>query len=308
MSAKQVFIDGDQGTTGLEIHSRLRGRRDLNLVTLDAAHRKNLEARTQAINNCDIAILCLPDDAAREAVQQVQNPSVRIIDASSAHRLSSDWIYGFAEMTHAQTELIATAQRVSNPGCYPTGAIGLLRPLIENGLIPRDYPVSINAVSGYSGKGRAGIDEYENSKTKKNHQAYGLELEHKHIPEIQKYSGLQERPIFTPAYGNYRQGILLTIPLHVKYLNADATGEHIQECLHEHYKNSMYAHVKSKENAIGIKTADPQELNGTDHLQISVLSNTRTGHILLTAVFDNLGKGAAGAAVQNLNIMLANQI
>ena len=208
-----VFIDGDQGTTGLQIHQRLQGRTDLHVVTLPAEHRKNPVSRAAAINACDIAVLCLPDDAARDAAASITNPDVRVIDASSAHRTHPDWVYGFAQISDAQKQRIASARRVSNPGCYPTGAIGLLRPLLEAGSLPRDYPISINAVSGYSGKGRAGVDEFEGPDAAQSipFQVYGLSLAHKHVPEIQQYSGLSERPMFVPAYGAFRQGIVLTI-------------------------------------------------------------------------------------------------
>ncbi|AIT25528.1 N-acetyl-gamma-glutamyl-phosphate reductase [Bordetella holmesii 44057] len=203
MTQTLVFIDGDQGTTGLQIHERLRGREDLNLITLPAAERKDSVRRAEAINQCDIAILCLPDAAAREAVGAIRNPAVRVLDASSAHRLSQGWEYGFAEWKPGQAERIAQASRVSNPGCYPTGAIGLLAPLIAAGLVPADYPLTVHAVSGYSGMGRAGVDDYEGPGAAQAlpYAAYGLTLAHKHTPEIQRYAGLTERPVFTPAYG-----------------------------------------------------------------------------------------------------------
>ncbi len=207
MSSPLVFIDGDQGTTGLQIHERLRGRTDLSLFTLAASERKDPRRRAEAINACDIAILCLPDAAAREAVDAIVNPAVRVIDASSAHRTHPDWTYGFPEMAPGQGARIANARRVTNPGCYPTGAIGLLRPLVQAGLIPASYPVSIHAVSGYSGRGRAGVEEHERSDAASApaFQVYGLELAHKHPPEIQQHTGLAHRPIFVPAYGAFRQ-------------------------------------------------------------------------------------------------------
>jgi N-acetyl-gamma-glutamyl-phosphate reductase len=206
MASSLVFIDGDQGTTGLQIHQRLRERSDLRLFTLSPEHRKDPQRRAEAINHCDIAILCLPDQAARDAVATLENPAVRVIDASSAHRTHADWTYGFAEMNSQQAQRIAAARRVSNPGCYPTGAIGLLRPLLEAGLVPRDYPLNIHAVSGYSGKGRVGVQEHEGAGAAQASafQVYGLGLAHKHIPEIQQQSGLTERPMFVPAYGAFR--------------------------------------------------------------------------------------------------------
>ena len=204
-----VFIDGDQGTTGLQIHERLRGRTDLRLLTLPEAERKDPARRAEALNACDIAILCLPDAAAREAAALVRNPAVRMIDASSAHRTDPQWVYGFAEMAPGQARRIAQAQRVSNPGCYPTGAIGLLRPLGQAGLLPADTPLNIHAISGYSGGGRAQVQAFETAT--EGHrppalQVYGLGLQHKHTPEIQQHAGLSTRPAFVPAYGAFRQG------------------------------------------------------------------------------------------------------
>lgn len=305
MSLPIVFIDGDQGTTGLQIHQRLQGRTDLQLVTLPAEQRKNPHSRAAAINACDIAVLCLPDDAARQAVASINNPSVRVIDASSAHRISVDWVYGFAQMSPAQARDIAGARRVSNPGCYPTGAIGLLRPLLDAGLLPRDYPVTINAVSGYSGKGRAGVDEFEGPAAAQAipFQIYGLNLAHKHVPEIQQFSGLSERPVFIPAYGSFRQGIVLTIALQTRLLPSGVTGLTLHTALTKHYQGSEFVEVVPMEQSRALSGIDPRQLNGTDNLRLMVFENE--GHVLLAAVFDNLGKGAAGAAVQNLDLMIA---
>lgn len=300
-----VFIDGDQGTTGLQIHQRLQGRTDLHVVTLPAEHRKNPESRAAAINACDIAVLCLPDDAARDAAASITNPDVRVIDASSAHRTHPDWVYGFAQISDAQKQRIASARRVSNPGCYPTGAIGLLRPLLDAGSLPRDYPISINAVSGYSGKGRAGVDEFEGPDAAQSipFQVYGLSLAHKHVPEIQQYSGLSERPMFVPAYGAFRQGIVLTIALQTRLLPHGVTGATLHTALAKHYQGSGYVDVMPMEQSRALTGIDPRQLNGTDNLRLMVFEND--GHVLLAAVFDNLGKGAAGAAVQNLDVMIA---
>ncbi|BCQ28466.1 N-acetyl-gamma-glutamyl-phosphate reductase (plasmid) [Caballeronia sp. NK8] len=307
MSSPLVFIDGDQGTAGLQIHERLRGRTDLTLMTLPATERKDVRRRAEAINACDIAILCLPDRAAREAVGAIVNPAVRVIDASSAHRTQADWTYGFPEMTPGQAERIATARRVTNPGCYPTGAIGLLRPLLDAGLVPENHPVSIHAVSGYSGRGRAGVEEHEGPGAvgAPSFQVYGLELAHKHTPEIQRYAGLARRPIFVPAYGSFRQGIVLTVPLDVRMLAPHADAAALHACLARHYAAAAHVHVLPLHQPGDLKHLDPQALNGTDDMRLSVFSNMEQGHVLLSAVFDNLGKGAAGAAVQNLNLMLA---
>lgn len=306
MANPLVFIDGDQGTTGLQIHQRLRDRTDLQLITLSPEHRKDPQQRTEMINACDIAILCLPDDAARDAVASIHNPAVRVIDASSAHRTHPDWTYGFAEMNPQQAQRIATAQRVSNPGCYPTGAIGLLRPLLEAGLLPGDYPTTIHAVSGYSGKGRAGVQEHEGADASQAPAflVYGLGLAHKHVPEIQRQSGLTERPTFVPAYGAFRQGIVLTIPLQLRLLAPGVNGSRLHDCLTQHYRDTNHVQVLSMQAAKELTYLDPQALNGTDDVRLIVRENHETGQVLLAAVFDNLGKGAAGAAVQNLDLMI----
>jgi N-acetyl-gamma-glutamyl-phosphate reductase len=308
MSSPLVFIDGDQGTTGLQIHERLRDRTDLKLFTLPAAERKDPRRRAEAINACDIAILCLPDDAARKAVDAIVNPAVRVIDASSAHRTHPDWTYGFPEMTPGQPERIANAHRVTNPGCYPTGAIGLLRPLLQAGLIPGSYPVSIHAVSGYSGRGRAGVEEHEGpgAVNAPAYQVYGLELAHKHTPEIQRHAELTQRPLFVPAYGAFRQGIVLTVPLELRLLAPGVDGAALHACLARHYDGMAHVRVSSLEESRAVKHLDPQVLNGTNDMNLSVFLNQEHGHVLLSAVFDNLGKGASGAAVQNLDLMLAH--
>lgn len=309
MASPLIFIDGDQGTTGLQIHQRLRGRSDLRLITLDPEYRKDARRRAEIINACDIAILCLPDDAARDAVASIENPGVRVIDASSAHRTHPDWTYGFAEMNPQQARRIATARRVSNPGCYPTGAIGLLRPMLEAGLLPADYPMTINAVSGYSGKGRVGVEEFEGEGAAQvpAFQVYGLGLAHKHVAEIQQQSGLLERPMFIPAYGAFRQGIVLTIPLQLRLLAPGVDGQRLHECLVQHYADTAHVQVMALQQSKALTCLDPQALNGTDDLQLVVCENQQTGQVLLAAVFDNLGKGAAGAAVQNLDLMMAGQ-
>ena len=308
MSSPVVFIDGDQGTTGLQIHERLRDRTDLRLLTLAAAERKDPRRRAEAINACDIAILCLPDAAAREAVDAIVNPAVRVIDASSAHRTQPDWTYGFPEMTPGQPERIANAHRVTNPGCYPTGAIGLLRPLLQAGLIPGGYPVSIHAVSGYSGRGRAGVEEHEGpgAVNAPAYQVYGLELAHKHTPEIQRHAELTQRPLFVPAYGAFRQGIVLTVPLELRLLAPGVDGAALHACLARHYDGMAHVRVSSLEESRAVKHLDPQVLNGTNDMNLSVFLNQEHGHVLLSAVFDNLGKGASGAAVQNLDLMLTH--
>lgn len=310
MSSPVVFIDGDQGTTGLQIHDRLRNRTNIRLFTLAAAERKDSRRRAEAINACDIAILCLPDAAAREAVGAIVNPAVRVIDASSAHRTQPDWTYGFPEMTPGQAEQIANARRVTNPGCYPTGAVGLMRPLVQAGLIPTNYPISVHAVSGYSGRGRAGVEEHEGpgAANAPSYQVYGLELAHKHTPEIQQHAGLAQRPIFVPTYGAFRQGIVLTVPLALRLLAPGVDGATLHACLACHYADATHVRVLPLHESSALKHLDPQALNGTNDMHLSVFHNVEHGQVLLAAVFDNLGKGASGAAVQNLNLMLTQRV
>ena len=244
MTAK-VFIDGDQGTTGLQIQARLAGRRDIDLITLPAALRKDAAARAEAINDCDVAVLCLPDAAAREAVASIRVPRVRVIDASSAHRIAADWVYGLPELSPRQPGRIAAARRVSNPGCYPTGAVALLRPLVDAGLLRADAPLAIHAVSGYSGGGRAAVEAHEgpDSAGTLPFQTYGLGLQHKHVPEIQRHAGLLHRPIFVPSYGNFRQGIALTIPLHASMLHRSTSAPALRELLAARYRDAPHVQV-----------------------------------------------------------------
>lgn len=305
MSAS-VFIDGDQGTTGLEIRARLSGRRDIDLITLPEALRKDSAARAAAINECDVAVLCLPDEAARQAVASIRNPRVRVIDASSAHRTDARWVYGFPEMAPRQSSRIAEAVRVSNPGCYPTGAVALLRPLVEAGCLHADAGVSIHAVSGYSGRGREGIQAHEGALAAQALplQVYGLSLQHKHVPEIRLHSGLQGRPFFVPSYGSFRQGIALTIPVHASMLRQRTTAQTLRSVLAERYREHAHVRVLDAAQTDAMTRLDPQALNGSNDLQLAVFGNEEHGQYLLSAVFDNLGKGASGAAVQNLSLML----
>ena len=300
-----VFIDGDQGTTGLQIQARLAGRRDIELVTLPAALRKDASARAAAINDCDLAVLCLPDAAARQAVASIRAPRVRVIDASSAHRTAADWVYGLPELEPGQPDRIASARRVSNPGCYPTGAIALLRPLVDAGLLRADAPLSIHAVSGYSGGGRAAVELHEGGSASPvlPFQTYGLSLHHKHVPEIQRHAGLAHRPIFVPSYGNFRQGIALTIPLHASMLHRSTSAPALRELLAARYRDAPHVQVLDTAATAALAWLDPQALNHSDDLRLAVFGDA-ADQFLLTAVFDNLGKGAAGAAVQNLESML----
>ncbi len=301
-----VFIDGDQGTTGLQVRHWLAGRTDMRLLQLPPEHRKSLAHRAEALNDCDVALLCLPDDAAREAVALVRRPGVRVIDASSAHRTAPGWVYGLPELAQDQPERIAAAHRVSNPGCYPTGALALLRPLVDEGLVPADHPLAIHAVSGYSGRGRAGLEDHEGPGAAQAlpFQVYGLGLHHKHVPEIQRHAGLTHAPVFVPAYGHYRQGIVLTIALHLRQLPAGVTATRLHAALQSRYAGQAFIEVSPLAEDADAQRLDPQALNGSNRLRLSVFANERHGQVLLAAVFDNLGKGAAGAAVQNLELML----
>ena len=301
-----VFIDGDQGTTGLQVRQWLAGRTDLRLLQLPAEHRKSAAHRAEALNDCDVALLCLPDDAAREAVALVRRPGVRVIDASSAHRTAPGWVYGLPELDAAQAARIAAAGRVSNPGCYPTGAVALLKPLVDAGLLPPDHPLAMHAVSGYSGRGKAGLDDHEGdaAATALPLQVYGLGLAHKHVPEIQRHAGLAHAPAFVPAYGHYRQGIVLTIALHRRLLAAHATPARLHAALRARYAGQRFVDVEDLADDADARRLDPRALNDSNRLRLSVFANERTDQLLLAAVFDNLGKGAAGAAVQNLDLML----
>jgi N-acetyl-gamma-glutamyl-phosphate reductase len=304
----RLYIDGDQGTTGLQIVQRLRSRTDLQLLTLPEAQRKDPRQRAEMLNACDIALLCLPDAAAREAVSWVQNPQVRILDASSAHRVHADWVYGLPELQAGQAQRIAAARRVSNPGCYPTAAVSLLRPLRDAGLLPADYPVVVQACSGYSGRGRAGIEAFEGAHagSQPPFQLYALQGDHKHVPEIQQHAGLAHPPLFLPSYGAFAQGIVLAIALHRHLLPDHATPARMHEALHQHHAASRVVNIPPLAESAALDHLDPRVLNGTDGLRLMVFEDRSGTQILLAAVLDNLGKGAAGAAVQNLGLMLAS--
>lgn len=302
----KLFIDGEAGTTGLQIKARLEGRADLDFIRLNDAERKDTRKREEALNQCDLAILCLPDDAAREAVSLIKNPRVKVLDASTAHRTKPEWVYGLAEMSPEQPRRIAEATRVSNPGCYPTGTILLLKPLVRAGLVPKEYPVTVNAVSGYTGGGKSLIEEFENATKPKQTPVtfYGLKLEHKHVEEMRVHSELAHRPIFTPSYGKYRQGIVLQIPLQLWVLGKSVGGRELHAVLAKYYAGSEFVNVLPAQELEAIEKLEPEILNGTNKANLYVFHNEKHQQAVLTAVFDNLGKGASGAAVQNLNLML----
>ncbi len=298
----RVFIDGEAGTTGLQIRDRLARRTDVRLVAIDPARRKEPAARAEAMASADVAVLCLPDEAAREAVAlaaSLPGGGPRLLDASTAHRVADHWVYGFPELSPDQPAKIAQARCVANPGCYPTGAIALLRPLIDAGLIPPDFPITINAVSGYSGGGRSMIEAYEAGKAPA-FELYGLGLEHKHLPEIVRYAKLTRRPIFVPSVGNFRQGMLVSVPLHLDALPARPAAADLEAALAARYRGSQYVSVVA---TTGLLRLEPEALNGTNRLELFVFRNEAQAQAVLVARLDNLGKGAAAAAVQNLETM-----
>ena len=307
MTAK-IFIDGEHGTTGLQIRTRLADRRDIELLSIPEAERRNAAMREDMLNNADISILCLPDDASKEAVTMVYgNNKVRIIDTSTAYRVHQDWAYGFAEMDKAQAEKVRSARFVANPGCYPTGAIGLIRPLRVAGILPDGYPVSVNAVSGYTGGGKQMIAQMEDQSREDaisaNNFLYGLTLKHKHVPEMKSHGLLDRAPLFSPSVGRFPQGMIVQVPLFAANFKDGTTVETVHAALTQHYAGQDIVKVVPLEESKSIARIDAEELANQDIMKLHVFGNAE--HINLVAVLDNLGKGASGAAVQNMELMLS---
>jgi N-acetyl-gamma-glutamyl-phosphate reductase len=303
----RIFIDGEAGTTGLQIRDRLAGRRDLELLSIAPDKRKDQAERKRLLNAADVAILCLPDDAAKESVSLIENDTTKVIDASTAHRVADGWTYGFAEMDKAQAQKIAASRRVGNPGCWPQGAIATLRPLVEAGLLPADYPVTVHGISGYSGGGKSMIADYEAAGEGANEfMPYGLTFRHKHLPELKTYAKLSSLPLFTPAVGNFAQGMITVVPLQLWTLDKVPTGADLHAAIADHFAaiEGGFVEVAPLVEAERTPELNPARYNDTNRMVLHVFANDERAQAALVAVYDNLGKGASGAAVQNLNLML----
>jgi N-acetyl-gamma-glutamyl-phosphate reductase len=301
----RLFIDGEAGTTGLQIRARLAGRDDLELVSIAAERRKDEDERARLLNGVDLAVLCLPDQAARDALAMIRNPAVKVLDASTAFRVDADWVYGFAERDPDQPDRIRAARLVSNPGCYPTGFIALMRPLVTAGCVSADTPISVHAISGYSGGGRQMIDSFEGSgpaPTRDAYQLYGLSLQHKHRAEMRVHAGLGQAPLFVPAVGRFAQGMLVQVPLFLSQLPAGVDAARLHATLADWYRACRFVEVMPFASVPA--TLAPEALNGSNRMQLFVFANEAERTALLVARLDNLGKGASGAACQNIDLML----
>ncbi|TIL90893.1 MAG: N-acetyl-gamma-glutamyl-phosphate reductase [Mesorhizobium sp.] len=303
----KIFIDGEHGTTGLQIRTLLAERGDLEIISIPTERRKEPAARAEFLNAADVAILCLPDAAAKESVSLINNDTTRVIDASTAHRVAEGWEYGFAEMDKGQARKIASAKRVTNPGCWPQGPIATLRPLVAAGLLPPDFPVTVNGITGYSGGGRPMIEDYvAKGEEASEFLPYGLTLQHKHVPELRTYAKLSHDPIMQPAVGNFAQGMITVVPLQLGGLDYVPTGAELHAAIADHFaaidggvvEVAPYAHLER------VPEIDPEIYNGTNRMMLHVFANDDRAQALLLAVYDNLGKGASGAAVQNMDLML----
>jgi N-acetyl-gamma-glutamyl-phosphate reductase len=307
MTAK-IFIDGAAGTTGLEIRERLAGRADVSVIALDEAARKDAGARRSALNAADLVILCLPDDAAREAVSLIENPHTRVIDASTAHRVAQGWTYGFAELEADGNAKIAAAKRVSNPGCWATGFLALVRPLVRAGLVPPTFPLSVHGVSGYSGGGKSMIEEFEKTDSpvyvETVQRGYGLGLGHKHIPEMTQHAGLAFPPLFTPSVARFYRGMLVEVPLQCWALPGEVSPQAVHAALAAAYVDRPLVSVAGLEEAAALKSLDAELLSGTNRMKLFVFGHDKSRQARLVAALDNLGKGAGGTAIQNMNLML----
>ncbi len=304
----KLFIDGQAGTTGLQILDRLKDRDEFEIMQLTDKHRKDITARSEMLNAADVSILCLPEEVSRESVNLIKNDKTRVIDASIAHRTDPNWVYGFPEYKGGQREIIATSKRVTNPGCYACASISIIYPLIAADILPSNFPATINAVSGYSGGGRSLIAAFEDKEaenyTDSDFYLYGLGLSHKHIPEIQAWCGLNQAPLFVPSVARFSQGMLVSVPLQLWQLEGNVSGDDLYSILEQHYAGCPFINVQHKGEIAGLEKLDPEGVNDSNMLNIYVFANDKSHQAVVCAQLDNLGKGASGQAIQNLNLMV----